>query len=76
MDYVRKEVIVDKRSVLEKLDALFNGSKFVFSTRVIIKTKDNRYDTKIIARKDNSILTYDDVLIPIDTITDIIIKDR
>ena len=62
--------------IFDKLDKLFKSSRYVFNIRVIIKTKSKVYDTKIISRNNNNLLTVDDDVIPIKEISELIIKDR
>ena len=66
----------DNLSVSEKLNKLFKSNRYVFNIGVIIKTKKKDYDTKIIGKIKNSIITMEDDVIPIIEIEDIIIKDR
>ena len=76
---VKKEISntkTDNISVSEKLNKLFKSNRYVFNIGVIIKTKKKDYDTKIIGRIKNSIITMEDDVIPIIEIDDIIIKDR
>lgn len=63
-------------SVDEKIRKLFKSSKYVFNIGVIIKTKKKDYDTKIIGKIKRSLITEDNIEIPIVEIEDIIIKDR
>ena len=72
----KKEITNDNISVSEKLNKLFKSNRYVFNIGVIIKTKKKDYDTKIIGRIKNSIITMEDDVIPIIEIDDIIIKDR
>ncbi len=76
---VKKEISnkkTDNISVSEKLNKLFKSNRYVFNIGVIIKTKKKDYDTKIIGKIKNSIITMEDDVIPIIEIEDIIIKDR
>ena len=66
----------DNLSVEEKLKKLFKSTKYVFNIGVIIKTSKSEYDTRIIGKVKNSIITYDNDIIPIVEIEDIIIKDH
>ena len=63
-------------SVEEKIKKLFKSSRYVFNIGVIIKTNKKEYDTKIIGRIKNSLITLENEEIPIIEIEDIIIKDR
>lgn len=47
---------------------------YIFSKKVIIKTKDNTYDTKIAGRIKDKIITTDSKVIPINEIQDIYLK--
>lgn len=77
---IKKEIIIDKEDKLltveEKIKKLFKSSRYVFNIGVIIKTKKKDYDTKVIGKIKNSLITEDDIEIPIVEIEDIIIKDR
>ena len=66
----------DNTSVDEKIKKLFKSSRYIFNIGVIIKTKKKDYDTKIIGKVKNSLITTDNEVIPIIEIEDIIIKDR
>ena len=66
----------DNLSVDDKIKKLFKSSRYVFNIGVIIKTKKKEYDTKIIGKVKNSLITFENEEIPIVEIEDIIIKDR
>ena len=72
----KKKNINNKETVESKLKKLFKSSRYIFNIGVIIKTAKQDYDTKIIGKIRNSIITEDNVEIPIVEIEDIIIKDR
>ena len=72
----KKTNIDNNLSVEEKLKKLFKSSRYVFNIGVIIKTAKKEYDTKIIGKVKNSIITFENDSIPIVEIEDIIIKDR
>lgn len=63
-------------TVEEKINKLFKSTRYVFNIGVIIKTAKKDYDTKIIGKVKNSLITNDNEVIPIVEIEDIIIKDR
>lgn len=63
-------------SVEDKIKKLFRSNRYVFNIGVIIKTKNEEYDTKIIGRIKNSLITAEEEVIPIIEIEDIIIKDH
>lgn len=72
----KKLNIDNKLTVEEKIKKLFKSTKYVFNIGVIIKTKKKEYDTKIIGKVKNSLITFENEEIPIVEIEDIIIKDR
>ena len=75
----KKDVEVSKKdsiSVEEKIRKLFKSNRYVFNIGVIIKTKKKDYDTKIIGKIKNSLITEKEEVIPIVEIEDIIIKDH
>ena len=78
VSYIRKDITKKESSldILDKLDKLFNSSRYIFNIGVIIKTKDKVYDTKIMSRNKSSVLTINDEIIPIKDIHSLIIKDR
>ena len=71
-DYVFKKK--EYKEIKNILDKLFKSSKYVFNIPVIIKTNNNIYDTKIIGKRKNSIITENMIEIPIIEICDLIIK--
>lgn len=78
ISYVRNNTLKQesKIDILSKIDSLFKSTRYIFNIGVIIKTKDRVYDTKIMSRNNNSLLTVDDEVIPIKDIYELIIKDR
>ena len=73
---INKKINSDNLSVEDKIKKLFKSTRYVFNIGVIIKTKNKEYDTKIIGKVKNSVITYDNDIIPIVEIEDIIIKDH
>lgn len=78
ISYVRNHTLKQesKIDILSKIDSLFKSTRYIFNIGVIIKTKDRVYDTKIMSRNNNSLLTVDDDVIFIKDIYELIIKDR
>ena len=58
----------DPRAFIDKLD---NDGSYIFSKKVIIKTKDKTYDTKIAGKIKDKIITTKSQVIPIDSIISI-----
>lgn len=54
--------------VKDVLDSIFNTKGYVFNKEVIIKTNDNLYDTYIVSKNNNYLLTIDNDKIDIDDI--------
>ena len=78
ISYIKENTIIrlDTADIIDKINKLFKSTRYIFNIGVIIKTKNKVYDTKIMSRNSNSLLTVDDEVIPIKDIYDLIIKDR
>ena len=72
-DYNKKELKVE--DVKNKINEIFKSKDFIYRAFVTITLKDKEIDKKIIAIKDNCLLTIDGEYIKIDDILDIKIKD-
>ncbi|HPE14574.1 MAG TPA: hypothetical protein PLT65_01890 [Bacilli bacterium] len=69
--YSSEKVSVDRKKPSVKLQDLFASPSFIFNIRVLIKTKNENYDTKIAGKMGNNIITVDNKVIPIREIIDI-----
>lgn len=78
VSYIRNDIEYkkSKKDILKDINTLFKNNKYIFNVGVIIKTNDKIYDTKLIGRNDNSLLTFNDEVIFIKDIVDFNIKDR
>lgn len=65
---IKKE---EKISVKKQLDEIFSGLVYPYNISVEIITKDKKYDTSIIARTKDHILTLENNIIPIKEIISI-----
>ncbi|MBO5141690.1 MAG: hypothetical protein J6C46_01600 [Clostridia bacterium] len=65
---IKKE---EKISVKKQLDEIFSGLVYPYNVSVEIITKDKKYDTSIIARTKDHILTLENHIIPIKEIISI-----
>lgn len=65
---IKKE---EKISVKKQLDEIFSGLVYPYNISVEIITKDKKYDTSIIARTKDHILTLENHIIPIKEIISI-----
>ena len=72
----KKKTNINNLTVEEKIKRLFKSSRYIFNIGVIIKTAKKDYDTKIIGKVKNSLITFENEEIPIIEIEDIIVKDR
>ena len=70
MDYVKKS----NKNIKERLNIIFNGEVYSYNKEVIIETNNKVYDTYIITRTKNNIVTLEDKIININDIKDIKIK--
>lgn len=67
--YVEKEDISIKEDYIqpkeEVLDEIFSGIGYAYNIPIIIKTKDQTFDTSLIARTKQKVITLDNEVIPI-----------
>lgn len=70
IDYVKES----NKNIKEVLNIIFNGEGYSYNKEVIIETNNKVYDTYIITRTKNNIVTLEDEIININDIKDIIIK--
>ena len=54
-----------------KINNLFKSNKYIYKINVNIKTKSRDFDTTIIGKMNNNLITIDNNLIPIKDIVDI-----
>ena len=67
--------ITDNTNDIDKeLDIIFNSFNSIYNTRVIIVTKDKTYDTYLLSRTKNNIMTIKNEIIPIKDIINLKIK--
>ncbi len=62
------------KSIKDTLDEIFNGIGYAYNIPVMIKTSTKTYDTTLVARTENNIVTIDNELISIKEINSIEIK--
>ncbi len=53
------------------IDSLLNSGSYIFNTKVLIKTKNKNYETRIAGKMGNKIITFDNDAITISEIVDI-----
>lgn len=69
-----KNVQVSNNLISEQLETIFSGKGYSYNIPVTIKTKNNIYNTSLITKTNNYIVTLDNDLIRIDDITSILIN--
>ena len=74
--YYSKEITKQKPyiNINDKINNIFKDKRFVYKINVTITTKDNQFDTSIIGKTYNNLITLDNKLINIKDIIDINIK--
>jgi len=73
--YLKNESNSDNTiSIEEKLDMIFHGMGYPYNKKVEIITKDRNYQTSLITRTRNNIITLDNKTIPIKDIISLDIK--
>ncbi len=60
-----------KINVNDKINRLFQSNKFIYKIKTIIKTRTNEFETIIIGKTNNKLITFDNELIDIKDIIDI-----
>lgn len=70
---VNKNLNVNK-SIRTKINEIFASSSYVYKASVVIKTKDNTINKRIIGRNSKYLITMDNEKIDIDSIIDIEIE--
>lgn len=60
-----------KKSIRQKINEIFASPSYVYKASVIIKTKDNTINKRIIGRNSKYLITMDNEKIDIDNIIDI-----
>ena len=58
-------------SIITKIDEIFSGLGYSYNIPLIIKTKDQKYETSLIAKTNNNVVTLENEIIPISEIIDI-----
>lgn len=68
---VNPKVERNKEDIKVKINKLFQSQKFIYKIKVEIITSKDRYETTIIGKTNNDLITLDNNLIPINDIIDI-----
>ncbi|MBQ3142809.1 MAG: hypothetical protein IJB82_04810 [Bacilli bacterium] len=63
--------ITNELIIRKKISDIFSSPKFIYKTKVLIKTLDDEKEETIIAKTNNSLLTIENKIIPICIIKDI-----
>lgn len=69
-------VIENKQDIINTLDEVFSGIGYAYNIPLEIKTSTKEYNTSLIAKTSNNIITLDNEIIPISDIISINIKNN
>ena len=69
-----KNIVEDSNNIELELNKVFNSFRNIYHTKVIIETKDKTYETYLISRTKNNIMTINREIIPIKEIINLEIK--
>ena len=69
--YLDDKLDIKSNNPSEFISRLDKNGSYMFSKRVVIKTRENIYDTKIAGKVKDKIITIDSKVIPISEIVDI-----
>lgn len=62
---------INKLKINKKINELFTSTRFVYKLPVLIETDESKFETTIVSRKGNKLLTLDNKEIDIDRIKNI-----
>lgn len=68
---ITENKITENYSVAEKLEQIFSGLGYSYNIPLIITTKNKKYNTSLIAKTKNNVITLENEIIPISDIVDI-----
>lgn len=68
------ETLENKESLTDTLSEIFSGVGYSYNIPVLITTKTKTYDTSLVAKTSNNIITLDNEIIPINSIISLKIK--
>lgn len=74
-EVVKQQPVIQSNDVEEQLSRIFNGIGHSYNIPIIIKTSDKVYETSLIAKTSNNVITLDNDLIPIKDIINIEFKN-
>ena len=66
--YIKEE---NKELIIDTINAIFNGTGYAYNIPVIIKTKNNIYDTYLVSKTNTIVTTLNNDIIPINEIISI-----
>ena len=66
--YIKEE---NKELIIDTINAIFNGTGYVYNVPVIINTKDKVYDTYLVSKTNTIVTTLNNDIIPISKIISI-----
>lgn len=63
-----EEIIIEENNLEEELNKIFNGRGHSYNVPVIIKTKEKIYNTYLLAKTKDNLITLENEIIPIEEI--------
>ena len=66
--YIKEE---NRELIIDTINAIFNGTGYVYNVPVIINTKDKVYDTYLVSKTNTIVTTLNNDIIPISKIISI-----
>ena len=68
---LRQENKVNNRNIIQDINNIFASKDFVYKKKVRVTTTDDTLDVTLVGRNTTSLLTLENITIPISNITDI-----
>lgn len=68
---LRQEKKVNNRNIIQDINNIFASKDFVYKKKVRVTTTDDTLDVTLVGRNTTSLLTLENITIPISNITDI-----
>ncbi len=72
--YLQNENVKEDKTITEKIENIFNGIGYSYNIPVTIKTKDKEYNTSLVSKTKNNLVTLDNEIIKIEDILSLEIK--
>lgn len=70
-----EKTLLSDRNINQKIRKIFNSKNYIYKATVEITQNNSKFEKKIIGKNGDNLITIDNEIIPIDTITDIKLVD-